>query len=437
MNSHSLPKLRRTFRFLVFFTMGLICPEYSNSAQPPTANKEETNQGKCCLVTGKELTGELLEWNWEGLTLKTSQSVYHGNSEELVCLTLPGHKPTKKKAIPVKRTLSLVTLANGDRIKGKVVSINEEHLTFQLALPNQETVLFPLETLATILFASENSRQMQNGFSAQSQLSPSRKGEDSFDLLTLQNGDVLQGEFISLSQKSIRWETPQGERELPRSEIHGLKFNEELVSFPRVEGLQLRVHLVDGSFITIQSAVRKVGTVLDCQANCGSRFSIPFSLIYHLEYLHQHLTFLSDLKPELVEHFPYLSRKRFLERDRNGAKGPLSIRGRSYVKGLGMYSKMRAVYNLNSRYQTFMTDLGIDDYSGGEGSVHFVIRLDGEVAYRSPLVTGMSKRISIPSMNVESIQKLELEVDFGERGDLRDYANWCNPILIRKKNSAK
>jgi hypothetical protein len=49
--------------------------------------------------------------------------------------------------------------------------------------------------------------------------------------------------------------------------------------------------------------------------------------------------------------------------------------------------------------------------------------------YESPIVRGSNQPIPI-SVDVAGVQRMALIVDFAERGDALDYANWLNARLI-------
>ncbi|HEY7089886.1 MAG TPA: NPCBM/NEW2 domain-containing protein, partial [Tepidisphaeraceae bacterium] len=66
-----------------------------------------------------------------------------------------------------------------------------------------------------------------------------------------------------------------------------------------------------------------------------------------------------------------------VEKDRsNGEQGAtdgktISLRGQTYTKGLGTHGFSKIVYNLGGAYTTFTSDLGVDDETGGNGTVIF------------------------------------------------------------------
>ena len=63
----------------------------------------------------------------------------------------------------------------------------------------------------------------------------------------------------------------------------------------------------------------------------------------------------------------------------------ISIRGVTYAKGLGVHPNSDIVYTLNKAYTNFSSDVGVDDETGGRGSVTFQVWTDGTKVYDSGL----------------------------------------------------
>jgi hypothetical protein len=82
------------------------------------------------------------------------------------------------------------------------------------------------------------------------------------------------------------------------------------------------------------------------------------------------------------------------------------------------------------RTRRFEAELGIDDSTGGRGSVQFRVLVDGREKFASPIVRGGDAPLPI-SVDVTDAQKLELVVDYADRAEVLDHANWLNARLIQ------
>jgi lysophospholipase L1-like esterase len=106
----------------------------------------------------------------------------------------------------------------------------------------------------------------------------------------------------------------------------------------------------------------------------------------------------------------------------------IRIGGQSYTKGLGVHANSTIVYNLGGAYQTFASDIGIDDETGGDGSVAFQVWVDGVKVYDSGRVLGGVAARSV-AINVAGAQELKLVVTDSGDGDAYDHADWASARL--------
>jgi hypothetical protein len=153
-----------------------------------------------------------------------------------------------------------------------------------------------------------------------------------------------------------------------------------------------------------------------------------------LQSLGGRLVYLSDLEAVEYRHVPYLEVGWPLGRDRNVLGGPLVVGGKRYLKGLGMHSAGRASYRLDGKYQRFEATVAIDDAANGRGSVTFGVYVlrDGKLseAYKSGIVRG-GNAPQRASVDVAGAQGITLVVDYAERGDEMDRADWLDARLVR------
>ena len=107
---------------------------------------------------------------------------------------------------------------------------------------------------------------------------------------------------------------------------------------------------------------------------------------------------------------------------------PITLNGVRYAKGLGTNSYSAITYNLNGAYNTFSSDIGIDDAMGNSGSVEFRVWADGALLYDSGVMFNWSATRGV-NVNVAGRRQLTVEVTDG--GDIFwwDNADWANARL--------
>jgi len=85
-------------------------------------------------------------------------------------------------------------------------------------------------------------------------------------------------------------------------------------------------------------------------------------------------------------------------------------------------------YDLRGAYNTFSSDIGIDDVMGNLGSVDFRVWADGALLYDSGVVFNFSPTRGI---NVSVVGRQQLTIEVTDAGDnfWNDNADWANARL--------
>ena len=149
-----------------------------------------------------------------------------------------------------------------------------------------------------------------------------------------------------------------------------------------------------------------------------------------LQFLHDRLTYLSDLPPRSVKHVPVIGKPRNWQPDRTVNVTPFRHSGRHYPKGVGTTSRMELTWNLGGAYMLFNTQYGLDD-TAPKGAAVFEVHLDGQQVFNSGTIRDTKLR-QLPVLNVAGARELKLTVDYGPRGDLQDTANWVGAALTKR-----
>lgn len=112
--------------------------------------------------------------------------------------------------------------------------------------------------------------------------------------------------------------------------------------------------------------------------------------------------------------------------------GIITLNGEEYSRGLGTHANSTIVYNLDGKYERFLSDIGIDDEAGNNGSVIFNVSLDGKQIYTSGLMTGLSANKSI-DLSVLGGKQLTLSVS-QDADNGADHASWGGARLVPVTN---
>jgi hypothetical protein len=163
----------------------------------------------------------------------------------------------------------------------------------------------------------------------------------------------------------------------------------------------------------------------------GQTLKTPPKNLVFLQPLSGRAMYLTQLKPVEYRHVPYLSIAWPYGTDRNVQGGFLRVGGRLYLKGIGLHSAARLSYELPPGVKRFQAEAAIDD-AAAEGSVRFRVFLDGKEKFASPTVRGGMAPVPI-DVELSGGKRLDLVVDFADRADVQDHADWLEARLILEK----
>jgi hypothetical protein len=252
------------------------------------------------------------------------------------------------------------------------------------------------------------------------------------DAVLLVGGDRLTGRLAEINGQDVALETSLGRVQVPLANAVAVLFDTPAVKLADAPGEHVLVGLADGSRLSVREFVREGGD-LHLHLTSGPTFrGAAASDIVSLQPFPGGVAYLSDLTPHRFVHVPYLSLEWPLAEDRNILGGRLRVGGRLFSKGLGVHSAARIVYRLDGTHQRFAALAAVDDSAGLGGSVVFrvLLALDkgwNEV-FTSQTLRGGDEPVPI-SVPLADAKGLALVVDFADRGDELDYADWLDARL--------
>jgi hypothetical protein len=324
----------------------------------------------------------------------------------------------------------LLLFGNGDQLACEVVAIDEERLTARwVHFSANPELKVPLETIRGVVLhppANRSDRLRLIGRVVDQ--------EEKHDVLYLVNGDRLTGQFMGLSEGNFQFDSGAGAVQIAAAGVAALSLNPELTSFPKAEGLRGIVTLTDGSRLTLNGPFAKsVGWIGGKPAFGGDTLEFLVTHLSSLQFLGGRAVYLSDLEPAQYRFTPYLSVSWPWHRDRNVLGGPLQLRGATFAKGIGLHSQSELTWNLDGRYERFLANIGIDDAAQGRGSVVFRVLADGTQVFASEILRGDTPAVALPPLDVKGVKTLTLTVDFADWGDADDRADWCDALVVKKR----
>jgi hypothetical protein len=102
---------------------------------------------------------------------------------------------------------------------------------------------------------------------------------------------------------------------------------------------------------------------------------------------------------------------------------PLAIDGTVYAKGLGMNAPAQVEIDVQGRCSRFQAEVGVDDETGGQGSVTFTVLGDGRQLATTDVRRGGQAAVGLTA-DLTGVHTLALAVGDGGDGNAYDHADW-------------
>ncbi|MFF4259777.1 beta-galactosidase [Streptomyces sp. NPDC001663] len=107
---------------------------------------------------------------------------------------------------------------------------------------------------------------------------------------------------------------------------------------------------------------------------------------------------------------------------------PITIAGVGYAKGLGTNSVSDVQLYLAGNCSRLTADVGVDDETGGAGTVTFSVIADGKTLATTPTIQGKQTAVPI-DVDVSGTQVVDLKVGDAGDGNGNDHGDWAMPTL--------
>ena len=353
--------------------------------------------------------------------------------------TMPATDLVRWGRCPEQGRAGGLLLADGGWIAAHVATADQEKLTADSDLFG--TFSLPLESLAGVVFHSS---------------SPLPLGEGQGVRALLENGDELTGTLDGIADNVVRLQTDVGTVEIPTNRITAiiLPIKPRPSVAPVGKHLRAWIGLSDGSrLLAARLAIEGGSATIDA---AGRTWKTSAENIVFLQPLGGRATYLSDLKPIEYHQSPFVAQPHVAQppsavadhpsltwpwrADRNATGGRLRCGGQLYLKGLGVHSASRLVFSpllpgegqgvrAAGAPKRFQALVGIDDSTDGRGSVRFRVLVDGREKYVSPILRGGDPPVPV-SVELAGAKRLELVVDYADRADVLDHADWLDARLV-------
>jgi hypothetical protein len=373
------------------------------------------------LVDGKTVTGRIRQLDPAGgATLVEADGTDHVIPPgRLLSLTRQNDRST------LTPEMSVVIFPEGDRIhRASIGSASETALDVQsYSLGN---LSIPLDSMLGLVMALPTDTPPD---ALEALVLRVREEARNSEVLWLLNGDRLSGGYLGLTDKVIEFQTGKEKVKVDRSGVAALGFEPSSVVYPRPKAGAMDLTLSDGSRLGVSGAKIEQGQVV-ATSRFGVSIKVPLADLSRVHARPSSIVYLTERDPSATRYVPYVGSPRPFRRDASVEGHAMRLSGREYDRGIGMESRTLLAYKLEPGDRRFQTLVGLDDRAGPQGNVVFRVLVDGKERFASPPMAVRDAPIAV-DVDLSGAKNLILATEFGERGGVRDIADWVEARILR------
>jgi NPCBM/NEW2 domain len=373
---------------------------------------------KAQLIDGRTVSGRLASLGPGSIRLVSTEG-------KTVELPLNRFVKLGRDAATVRPALdaSHVIFPEGDRLMRVAIgSSTETSLEIQSDALGKLSV--PLDGILGLLFANESQAPLFDSLWEQVRSEPR-----STEVVWLTNGDRLTGGFLALDEGKIKIQVAGKPALVDRPAVVALGFDPKLVSYPRPQSDFLELTLRDGSRLGVSEARLEDGMIL-ATTRYGAPIKISLNELVRVYGRSSSLVYLSERKVFRDQYLPYVGPTREYRIDRTVDGHIFHLSGQSFDRGIGTQSTTFLAYKIEPGDRRFQALVGVDDRAGPLGSVVFRVLVDGAERFKTPPMTDHDTPRAV-DVDLLGAKFVILATEFGDRGDVRDLADWVEARIVR------
>jgi hypothetical protein len=324
---------------------------------------------------------------------------------------------------------SLIVLPEGDRLRAILDDSDGTTLQARPKSLGDAVVPIPLGRVLGLVLAPPPEPAAMEALIRAVRDEP-RDGE----ALWMANSDRLAGSFLGLDARQVDFDTGAGGGKIDRAAVVALGLDPALVDYPRPDGAYLEISLTDGSRLGVLGCRVERGELI-ARTRLGPEVRLPLKELAAVHVLGGSVAYLAGREPTSQQYVPYLDEHpKTFGRDATWDGHHLRVRGRPFDRGLGMLPRTLLLYRVEPGDRRFQATVGLDDRAGDQASVVFRVLADKAEVFATP---PMTRRDEPRAVDVElgDARFLILVVEFGDRGDVQDSADWVEARIIREIKS--
>jgi hypothetical protein len=326
-------------------------------------------------------------------------------------------------AIAAGESAQVVLLGDGDRLmRASIGAANDAGLEIRSELLGKLQV--PLESVLGLILSVPGQASGLESLRDRLEFEP-RKSE----VVWLTNGDRIEGSFLEMDERILKVEVDRKPLDIDRGTAVAVGFDPKLLRYPRPKGAFVEATLGDGTRLGLVAAKLVDGNI-EGTTRFGRIVRFPMSELARLHARSSSVVYLHEREPPRAGYVSYVGPTRPYRLDRAVDGQPIRLGGQVYDRGIGMQSRTLLAYPIQPGDRRFQALVGVDERAGPLGNVVFRVFVDREERFKSAPMTDRDPPKMV-DIDLAGGKILILATEFGERGNVRDLADWAEARMIR------
>lgn len=238
----------------------------------------------------------------------------------------------------------------------------------------------------------------------------------------------VSGQVVAMDEESLTFNFKGEPRTISADRVVGLVFAHKSRPIPANPGFHQILEIKGGQRLPCK--VDSIGERVNFDILGGSRCVPPRDVLVSMRSQNGRRVDLTLVQPTAQEAIPYFGLAIPLRVNETFSGKPIRLfDGKVYKRGLAVHSKSRLHFKLDRPCESFRASFGLMDPGGKLGNVTARVIGDGKVLWEKPGIDAQALVIPV-EIDLKGVERLILEVDFGEGQNVGDRAAWCDPQLI-------
>lgn len=397
----------------------LLVPKLQGAAadDPPAKSPGPVFSG--LLVDGKPVSGRVLALSTSQITISDEEGAHRDLPVRSVV------KLFREPRTPGRPTEgSHIILPDGDRLMRVVVGPTTETTVEVEWHATLGKLTIPIDAVAGMILTppadAESFDRLWNRVKSEPRTT---------EVVWLMNGDRVTGGFLGVTDQAVKLQIDGKTVEIDRTGVVAVGFDPSVVSYPRPAGDFLDLTLSDGSRLGVTDAKLDKSHIV-ATTRFGQAIRLPIADVLRIEPRTETLVYLSDRKPDGESYVPYFGPSRPFQIDQTVDGHRFQLGGRFFERGIGTQSRTLLAYKLKPGDKRFQATVGLDERAGPLGSAVFRVLVDGKPVFTTPAMTAKDAPRPI-DIDISQAKIVILATEFGDRGDVRDLADWVEARILR------